>query len=309
MNISLRHIEVFRALMTAGSVTAAAQMLFTSQPTVSRELARLEALLDIRLFDRVHGRLQPNAQALALFEEVQRSYVGLERVMSVAARLKQFSLGQISMICLPVFSHVLLPGACATFLAEHRGVSVAITPQDSPFLEEWLAAQSYDLGLTEQDKAPAGTQQTLLMEVDEVGVLPDGHPLLSKAMLDIRDFSGQRFINLAPSDPYRQMADEIFRQHGIDRQQIVETHSAVSVCSMVRHGIGVGIVNPLTALDYAGHGVNIRPLAMSIPFRVHMVRPLHRPGNLLVDRFVVSMQQETSRLLVILAQHLEKLSR
>ena len=77
MNITLRHIEVFRALMTAGSVTAAAQILFTSQPTVSRELARLESLLGIALFDRVRGRLQPNAQALALYEEVQRSYVGL----------------------------------------------------------------------------------------------------------------------------------------------------------------------------------------------------------------------------------------
>ena len=40
--INLRHIEVFRAIMTAGSVTNAAQLLHTSQPTISRELARLE---------------------------------------------------------------------------------------------------------------------------------------------------------------------------------------------------------------------------------------------------------------------------
>ena len=68
MRITHRHIEVFRALMTAGSVTAAAQALFTSQPTVSRELARLEQLLGMPLFERVRGRLQPTAQALALFE-------------------------------------------------------------------------------------------------------------------------------------------------------------------------------------------------------------------------------------------------
>ena len=111
-------------------------------------------LLGIPLFDRVRGRLQPNAQAIALYEEVQRSYVGLERVVSVASRLKQFAQGQISVICLPVFSQVLLPSVCARFLAEHEGVSVAITPQDSPFLEEWLAAQSYDLGLTSKTLRP-----------------------------------------------------------------------------------------------------------------------------------------------------------
>ena len=301
MNITLRHIEVFRALMTAGSVTAAAQILFTSQPTVSRELARLESLLGIPLFDRVRGRLQPNAQALALYDEVRRSFVGLERVISVASQLKQFTQGQISVICLPVFSQVLLPRVCAQFLAHHQGVSVAITPQDSPFLEEWLAAQSYDLGLTEQDNAPAGTEQSLLMEVNEVCVLPDGHPLLSLSVLDIHDFAGQRFVSLAPNDPYRQIVDETFRRHGIERQLIVETHSAVSVCSMVRQGIGISIVNPLTAWDYVGHGINIRPLAMSIPFRVHVVRPLHRPGNLLVERFVTALREEVGRLLATYA--------
>ena len=57
--ISHRHIEVFRAVMTAGSVTKAAQALFTSQPTVSRELARMESLLGYPLFDRGPGRLRP----------------------------------------------------------------------------------------------------------------------------------------------------------------------------------------------------------------------------------------------------------
>ena len=39
--VNLRHIEIFHAVMTAGSLTEAAHLLHTSQPTVSRELARL----------------------------------------------------------------------------------------------------------------------------------------------------------------------------------------------------------------------------------------------------------------------------
>jgi DNA-binding transcriptional LysR family regulator len=297
MNITLRHIEVFRALMTAGSVTAAAQILFTSQPTVSRELARLESLIGIPLFDRVRGRLQPNAQAMALFEEVQRTYVGLERVIGVANRLKQFTQGQISIICLPVFSQILLPRVCARFLTQHQGVRVAITPQDSPFLEDWLAAQSYDLGLTEQDTTPAGTEQTLLLEINEICVLPDGHPLLARKVLELRDFAGKNFVSLAPNDPYRQIVDEMFRRNGVERNLTVETHSAVSVCAMVRQGIGVGIVNPLTAWDFVGHGLHVRPLAVPIPFRVHVVRPLHRPGNVLVERFVFALREEVAQLM------------
>ncbi|MBQ0133061.1 MAG: LysR family transcriptional regulator, partial [Comamonas sp.] len=72
--IAHRHIEVFRALMLTGSATGAAQMLFTSQPTISRELARLEQLLGYALFERSQSRLRANARALRLWEEVQRSW-------------------------------------------------------------------------------------------------------------------------------------------------------------------------------------------------------------------------------------------
>src|ERR1700744_4291610 len=64
MALTHRHIEVFRALMTAGSVTKAAEMLFTSQPTVSRELARMEQSIGFPLFERLHGRLRPTLSAL-----------------------------------------------------------------------------------------------------------------------------------------------------------------------------------------------------------------------------------------------------
>jgi DNA-binding transcriptional LysR family regulator len=63
MDIQHRHIEVFRAVMTAGSVTGAAALLHTSQPTLSRDLARLEQLLGYALFERERGRLKPTARA------------------------------------------------------------------------------------------------------------------------------------------------------------------------------------------------------------------------------------------------------
>lgn len=81
--VNLRHIEIFHAVMTTGNLTEAARMLHTSQPTVSRELARFEKVLGLQLFERTRGRLQPTVQGLRLFEEVQRS-VWLDRIVSAA---------------------------------------------------------------------------------------------------------------------------------------------------------------------------------------------------------------------------------
>ncbi len=289
-----RHVEVFRAVMTSGSVTGAAEALFTSQPTVSRELSRLESLLGFALFDRLRGRLQPTARAWALFDEVQRSYAGLERVADTALRLRQFTQGQLSLACLPAFSHALLPGACARFQAAHPGVSVSVDPLESPLLEERLAAQAHDLGVTEHDGELAGAHPQLLLELDEVAVLPAEHPLLARPRLAPADFAGQAFVSFHPRDRYRQWVDKVFADAGVDRQLAVETDSAVAVCAMVRHGLGLAIVNPLTALALAtpGAGLAVRPLTFSIPFRVFSVRPAHRPGNPLVARLEAALQAE-----------------
>ncbi|MDE1164563.1 MAG: LysR family transcriptional regulator [Pseudomonas sp.] len=285
MEISIRHIEVFRAVMNAGSVTGAAQLLFSSQPTVSRELARLESLLGIRLFERERGRLEPTAQGLMLFEEVQRSYVGLERISSVAESIRRFDQGQLNITCLPVFAQVLLPAACQAFSAQYPGVALSITAQESPLLEESLSGQRYDLGLSESQVYPRGTAGQELLRADMVCVLPPGHPLLAKARLALEDFDGVDFINLSGMDLYRKRLDEQFRQAGVQRTALIETSTAASVCAMVRQGLGVAIVNPLTGLDEATRGLAWRPLAVSVPFSVSLILPQYRPASPLVQAF------------------------
>ena len=127
-SISLRQIEIFRAVMTTGNLTEAAALLQTSQPTVSRELARFEKVLGLTLFSRTRGRLQPTVQGLRLFEEVQRSWYGLDRIVSAAESLREFRQGELSIACLPVFSQSLLP----LLLAPGSGVpTVPILPNSS----------------------------------------------------------------------------------------------------------------------------------------------------------------------------------
>lgn len=296
MSISLRHIEVFRAVMTTGSVTAAAALLHTSQPTASRELARFESLVQIKLFDRVRGRLIPTAPALMLFEEVRRSYLGLERVINLAASMRQFDQGQLAIICLPTFSQTLLPTVCREFLRQFPAVSLSITPQESPLLEEWLTSQRHDIGLTETPATPQATRRSALFSGDMVCVLPDGHPLLAKSTLTPGDFSGQPFINLSVFDIYRQQLDHVFEHHGVERRLAIETASASSVCAMVRQGLGLAIVNPLTAMDEAGRGLHLRQFSAAIPFTVSLIRPAHRASSTLADAFEQALHQHASTL-------------
>lgn len=294
--IAHRHIEVFRAVMTAGGVTEAARLLHSSQPTISRELARLEHLLGYALFERQRGRLKATARALVLFDEVQRSFQGLERVVQRAGELGRSQGERLTVLSLPALAHALLPAASAAFFRAHPGAHLTITPQESPLLEEWMSGQRFDLGLSESAQAAPGTVVEPLLSLDEVCVLPAGHALLAQARLTPQDFADQAFVSLAADDPYRAQLDGLFAQAGVQRRLSVETHSAVAVCAMVEQGLGLAIVNPLTALACANERLQLRRFSVSVPFRVSALRPIYRPAQPLADELLAGLKAEIARI-------------
>ena len=290
MDVQHRHIEVFRAVMTAGSVTGAASLLHTSQPTLSRDLARLEQLLGYTLFERERGRLKATARARALFDEVERSFQGLARVIERAEALGRDADVELAVLSLPALSHALLPNALAELLAKHPGARIDITPAEPPLLDAWMSEQRFDLGLAEQATPLPGVRVEPLLEADEVAVLPADHPLTAQQRLALADFDGHDFISLAADDPYRREIDARFATAHVNRRLRVQTHSAVAVCELVRAGLGLAIVNPLTAAACAGAGLLVRPLAVSIPYRVSALIPLHRPAQPLVEKLLSALR-------------------
>ena len=121
-------------------------------------------------------------------------------------------------------------------------------------------------------------------------MLPRGHRLLARRVLRAKDFHDEPFVSFAPADPYRRLVDAMFERHGVRRKLAVETTSAVSVCALVRQGLGVAIVNPLTALELAGEALHIRPLTESIPFHVSLVVADLRAENPLRASFVDALE-------------------
>jgi DNA-binding transcriptional LysR family regulator len=289
--LTQRQIGLFRNVMLHGNLSRAADASHSSQPTLSRELARLEQILGFDLFDRVRGRLRPTARALALMQEVERSFIGLEQIAQRARELRTLSAARLRLACLPALAHALVPHALLAFTQTAPQALVSVQPLESPWLEQALAEQRFDLGLSEASEAPPGVAWQALLEANEVAVLPAAHGLCHKAVLQPKDFEGERFVSLAASDPYRQAIDRLFAEQGVSRVQCLETESAVAICAMVRQGLGVAIVNPLTALECAGNGLEVRPLSVAIPFKISLLLPDIAAPHPLRDTLVLALLQ------------------
>lgn len=291
-----RQLGLFRNVMLHGNLSRAADASGSSQPTLSRELARLEQLLGFALFDRVRGRLRPTVRALALMKEVERSFIGLEQIALRARELRSLGGTRLRLACLPALAQSLVPHALLQLSHSVPQALVSVHPLESPWLEQALAEQRFDLGLSEASEAPVGVQWQPLFRANEVAVLPAGHSLCRKRVLQPKDFAGAAFISLAPNDPYRIAIDKLFAEHGVQRIQCMETDSAAAVCAMVRQGLGLAIVNPLTALECRGNGLEVRPLGVALEFRVSLLLPSIAAPHPLREALVQALGQASTQL-------------
>lgn len=291
MRLNQRQIEVFNAIMVHKSVTAAAASLRTSQPTVSRELRDLERQIGFDLFNRFGKRLTPTTQAQLLHSVVARSFVGMEEISRAAAAIKEHNAAQLRIASIPAYAEAFLPIVANRFMKEHGPIHLSVHSLEEVSLRHDLTTHMFDIGLTEgsYDYDDATTERIDLGEV--VCVLPAGHRLTSKTSLAPKDFEGVEFVYFTQEDPYRSKLDEIFDKAGVSRRYIVETTTATGVCSMVTAGLGVSIVNPLTAAHYTGRGIVLRKLSIRVPYYLNLWRPAKSLRSTHADQFVQTMHQ------------------
>src|SRR5690606_11240892 len=83
--VNQRQLEVFHAIMLHRTASRAAEVLFMSEPAVSKTIQQLERSIGFALFDRVKGRMVPTSEGQLFHEEVARSFVGITQLRQTAA--------------------------------------------------------------------------------------------------------------------------------------------------------------------------------------------------------------------------------
>lgn len=276
--------------MLCGSVTQAAAALRTSQPTVSRELKDFEQSLGFQLFTRKGRSLVPTEAAISLHGEVRRSFVGLEEIGRTAEAIRANASSHMKIVCMPAYSTTLLPPLCQDFLQSNESIRLSIYALGNSVLGTGISAQHYDLCLIEADLGFAGWTSTSICAGEQVCIAPEGHPLTRKSVLTPADFEGVDFIYFSAEDMYRRKLDNIFREHGVTRRLRMEVSTAASVCSLVALGVGVSIINPISAMHCLDQGVEMRRLSFSIPYTVRLHKNQRtsspRPLNTFVDNCI-----------------------
>lgn len=290
MQITPRQIEIFRWLLISGSATATAKALNTSQPTISRELKALEDQLRFKLFKRDKGRLLPTEEALELGEVVENSYVGFKHIVRAAEGIKNHGLEHIRVACLPAYAHALIPVVSRYMIEAMPNVRISVHSAEEQTLQQEFFTKRYNIVLVETSHMLGDGNVDILDVGNLVVVLPSGHPLCERQEIYPEDFNGVDFINFNFEDIYREKLDKVLTEKGVTPRSQIETITAVGVCAMVQAGLGVSLINPLTAMAYHGQGVEVRRFSPAIPYRIEAKKLQHSLSSELTELFLCQVK-------------------
>ncbi len=281
-----RQIEAFRTVIVTGGITSAARALHISQPAVTRLIHDLQYALGLTLFERRGTRLVPTNEALSLYREVERQFVGLDRIESAARQLREGEAGRLRIAALPTFNVGFLPRIVGAFLKEKPGLEVSIYGSISSQVMEWVASGFCDVGFAQSPLDFPNIEVEAMAPVPGLAVIPEGHRLAGKEVLEPQDFADDPFVLLEQSTPMRYYTDAVFAAARISRRSRVETPLSMIACSLVAAGAGLSIVDPFTAAEYHGRGVVARRFRPSIHYDVGVVWGAGRLRSTLALGFV-----------------------
>lgn len=264
-----RQIEAFRAVMQTGTVTAAADVLHTTQPSVSRLLAQLARETRLSLFDRHQGRLRPTPEAQALLKVVERHFEGLDAIALQIAAIRRSGSESLRIGCTPALALSVLPQVVHAFVVQHPDVHLKLETAGMSTLQAGLARGSHELVLTTQPVRRAGLDAVVLDRKDMVAVLHPRHPLANRKRLHVRDLQGEVLLTLSENDSTWQHMRRTMQEHRVEPAAVVETSYSSTVCLLARAGTGVGIVNPYVASVFGSELVT-RRLLPAAPVEVVM---------------------------------------
>ncbi len=266
----LRHIELFQAVLQAGSLTAAARLLHITQPAASKLLRHAEAGLGFALFERVNGRLVLTPQGRLMRQHIERIGDELADLDRLARGIRDPGHTALRVVATPSLAATLLPAALRALPARHAQAPIELLTQHTREMVDALRLREADIGLTLQAVHAPGLRVDVLGESRVQVIAPPGHWRESELNVPLPHaaLAGQALVGLASHDALGRAV----RQHLQDLEPAPRVRIHVQTYPLARalvaDGQGLALVDAYTARA-DGPPVQVRELAPPLPVTLH----------------------------------------
>ena len=263
------------------NVSEAAEVLYTSQPGVSKQIRLLEDELGISIFERSGKRFsaitEPGKAVLEIARRILREAENLKRA---SAEFSKGDSGKLVLAATHTQARYALPKVVRDFVERHPKVKLEMHQGNPLQIADWVAGGAADVGIATEslDQHP----QLVSFPVQQwthCVIAPVGHPILASEPLALQELARWPLITYDAAFTGRSRINRAFERLEIEPNIALTALDADVIKTYVNLGIGLGIIaklafdpqrdTGLVAID-AGH-----------LFESHMTRLAVRRGSYL----------------------------
>lgn len=266
--IDVRRMQILRAVVSSGSMTAAAAQLGYTPSAVSQQVAVLEKEAGITLLERLGRGVRPTAAGRLLTgytEVISRTVAEAETAL---ADLRAGRTGRLAIRYFTSVGPTLVAPALTKLRREHPGVQIDLRLGETqdPLAEVEQGDADLVIAVRPAERNRPGIRLIHLLDDPYLAVLPAAHPLAARRRLNMADLAPEPWIGSEPPGPCLDLMTEACAAAGFTPNFVATSEDYATALGFVAAGLGVGLL-PRLALRGRHPDIAIRKVQRPQPFR------------------------------------------
>lgn len=241
MDISVRRLQVFMAVVDTGRFSTAADRLGIAPPSVSAHIKALERTVGQTLFVRRRG-LTPHLTEAGemVYRYATEAVSRASALTSALGDLRAHEAEGFSLAAQRNLANVLLPAHVAAFLRPRPGLRIATYSETQERVIELIQQEQVDLGLLFALGPIDGLRSEVIGTHRLVVVAAPDHPLARRESVAPEELSGHPFVGGLEQSQFAQLVAAILRRLGVARHTVAaQLQDSAGVKELARHGVGI----------------------------------------------------------------------
>ena len=290
--LTLRQIEVIRAIMVTGSIAGAARLLKVAAPGISRLMKYSEDSLGVRLFDRRAGRYVPNEQARNIFDLLDTVHRKIEELQSAVGNLRRGTAQEFRLASVPSIANVMLPRAIAALRRRYPDLALDVNIlKIEEAIDFLLLGRGEVVAISSRFEHPLIKFESLASG-RLLCIVPEKGPLGSRKKITPRQMSEHPLIGINPKDPYGAIMAAMFEDAGIAYDMNIKARFGTTVCSLVAAGLGIAIIDEFTVAHNVVPGLKAIEIDAASVFHTYAAYRNDLPLSVYAEEFIEVLRDE-----------------
>jgi DNA-binding transcriptional LysR family regulator len=248
---TLQQLRIIKAVATETSFTRAAEILFISQPSLSKQLKILENRVGILLINRDKNKISLTEAGQLFLQYAERILALCEESCRALNDLQNGDRGNLTVGASQTIGTYLMPRVLALFAQNYPQINLKVQVDSTRVIAKNVVDRDIDIAVVGGD-VPEILKKNLEIESfveDELSlIIPKSHPFATnnRKLINKDDLYHLNFIALNPNSTIRKFIDNILIQNNIETKQfniIMQLNSIEAIKTAVSLGLGAAFVS------------------------------------------------------------------